>query len=306
MRIQNTGDYYDLYGGEKFATLAELVEHYFKNWGVLKSTGDTPVYLKFPLLCADPTKQRWFHGQIKGKAAEKMLMDKGKEGSFLVRGSRSNPGDFVLSVRNGEKIHHVMIVCKEDKYILAGNEDGDESFTNLTDLVEHYKEEGLKERNGDDIKLVMPFNATHITASGINDRIKELDKDGATKDDAKPKKGFMEEFDMLTQLDTTKLFERNAGKKPECRTKNRYKNILPFDFNRVVLKDGDPKVLGTDYINANLIQNKELPGSKRQYIATQGCLKTTVKDFWRMIWQHNSRIVVMTTKLVELGKVGSC
>ena len=58
LRIQNTGDYYDLYGGEKFATLAELVEHYLKNWGVLKSSGDTPVYLKFPLLCADPTKQR--------------------------------------------------------------------------------------------------------------------------------------------------------------------------------------------------------------------------------------------------------
>ena len=57
IRIQNTGDYYDLYGGEKFATLAELVEHYLKNWSVLKD-GDTPIYLKFPLLCADPTKQR--------------------------------------------------------------------------------------------------------------------------------------------------------------------------------------------------------------------------------------------------------
>ena len=28
IKIQNTGDYYDLYGGEKFATLAELVQHY--------------------------------------------------------------------------------------------------------------------------------------------------------------------------------------------------------------------------------------------------------------------------------------
>ena len=27
VKIQNTGDYYDLYGGEKFATLAELVQH---------------------------------------------------------------------------------------------------------------------------------------------------------------------------------------------------------------------------------------------------------------------------------------
>ena len=62
---------------------------------------------------------RWFHGQIKGKAAEKMLMDKGKDGSFLVRGSRSNPGDFVLSVRNGEKIHHVKIECKVSCFVAA-------------------------------------------------------------------------------------------------------------------------------------------------------------------------------------------
>jgi hypothetical protein len=43
---------------------------------------------------------------------------------------------------------------------------------------------------------------------------------------------------------------------------------------------------------------------KKTYIATQGCLPATVCDFWRMIWQENSRIIVMTTKEVERGKVG--
>ena len=54
---------------------------------------------------------RWFHGQIKGKVAEKMLL-KGENGSYLVRASRSKPGDFVLSVRIEEKVSHVMIECK--------------------------------------------------------------------------------------------------------------------------------------------------------------------------------------------------
>ena len=57
LRIQNTGDYYDLYGGEKFATLAELVEHYMNNWGVLKETNGTAHYLKYPVLSADPTTE---------------------------------------------------------------------------------------------------------------------------------------------------------------------------------------------------------------------------------------------------------
>ena len=41
-----------------------------------------------------------------------MLLDKGKNGSYLVRASRSKPGDFVLSVRIEEKVSHVMIECK--------------------------------------------------------------------------------------------------------------------------------------------------------------------------------------------------
>lgn len=43
--------------------------------------------------------------------------------------------------------------------------------------------------------------------------------------------------------------------------------------------------------------------SKRSYIATQGCLQNTISDFWRMVFQENSRVIVMTTKEVERGKV---
>ena len=42
---------------------------------------------------------------------------------------------------------------------------------------------------------------------------------------------------------------------------------------------------------------------KKTYIATQGCLENTVGDFWRMMWQENCRVIVMTTKEVERGKV---
>lgn len=52
---------------------------------------------------------RWFHGHLSAKEAERLIMERGKNGSFLVRESQSKPGDFVLSVRTDDRVTHVMI-----------------------------------------------------------------------------------------------------------------------------------------------------------------------------------------------------
>jgi len=305
IKIQNTGDFYDLYGGEKFATLSELVQYYMENQGQLREKNGEDIQLVYPLNCADPTTERWFHGHLSGREAEKVLLEKGKNGSFLVRESQGHPGNYVLSVRSEDKVTHVMIRCCRDKYDIGG---GDQ-FDSLTELIDHYKKNPMVETTGTVIHLRHPYNATRVNAGQIDKRVAELQKESGPSNFGSGKAGFWEEFESLQQQECKHLYSRKEGQKPENKAKNRYKNILPFDHTRVVLRGGDGKP-GCDYINANYINHEEADALAqhsqgklaKQYIATQGCVPGTRIDLWRMIWQEGTRIVVMTTKEVERGK----
>ncbi|XP_019717495.1 receptor-type tyrosine-protein phosphatase delta-like isoform X27 [Hippocampus comes] len=80
--------------------------------------------------------------------------------------------------------------------------------------------------------------------------------------------------------------------------KNRLVNIMPYETTRVPLQP-IRGVEGSDYINASFIDGYR---QQKAYIATQGPLAETTEDYWRMLWEHNSTIVVMLTKLREMGR----
>lgn len=139
---------------------------------------------------------RWYHGHLSGRDAEKLLTEKGKPGSFLVRESQSKPGDFVLSVLTNEEKHenvdrktkvtHVMIRyqvwkrfeirclnewlldfqkawCHLCAVVLLRQDvkydvGGGERFDTLTDLVEHYKKNPMVEKSG----IVVHLKQVHI------------------------------------------------------------------------------------------------------------------------------------------------
>ena len=56
----------------------------------------------------------------------------------------------------------------------------------------------------------------------------------------------------------------------------------------------------TEYINANFIDGFRNP---RAYIGTQGPMQGSFPEFWRMIWEQNTTVIVMITHLFEGGKV---
>lgn len=81
--------------------------------------------------------------------------------------------------------------------------------------------------------------------------------------------------------------------------KNNYKKCIPYDYNRVVLKTL-PNVPDSDYINASHVDSYLKPNA---YIAAQGPNENTVEDFWRMIWEQKSFVVVMLTKVFDFIRV---
>ncbi|KAJ7674457.1 hypothetical protein B0H17DRAFT_1140585 [Mycena rosella] len=114
-------------------------------------------------------------------------------------------------------------------------------------------------------------------------------------------------------------------------SKNRYRNIWPFEHARVRLhararqshaqraqshsegeamelemegRDGEAGEAEQhdDYVNASYVQPL---GTQRRYIATQGPLEATFGDFWTLVWQQNTHVIVMLTREVE-GAMVKC
>ncbi|XP_055610144.1 tyrosine-protein phosphatase corkscrew-like isoform X2 [Uranotaenia lowii] len=101
------------------------------------------------------TARRWFHPSVSGVEAEKLLLERGFDGSFLARLSSSIPGAFTLSVRRGQEVTHIKIQNNGDFFDLYGGE----KFATLPELVQYYMENSnqLKEKNGHFIELKQPL-----------------------------------------------------------------------------------------------------------------------------------------------------
>ncbi|KAK0159849.1 hypothetical protein PV327_010916 [Microctonus hyperodae] len=107
---------------------------------------------------------------------------------------------------------------------------------------------------------------------------------------------FSEEFEELKHVGRDQAC--TAADLPCNRPKNRFTNILPYDHSRFKLQPVDDEE-GSDYINANYVPGHNSP---REFIVTQGPLHSTRDDFWRMVWESNSRAIVMLTRCIEKGR----
>lgn len=110
------------------------------------------------------------------------------------------------------------------------------------------------------------------------------------------RRGLMEEYASIKMEPPAGTF--TVSKAKHNLPKNRYSDVLCLDHSRVKLsiQSNDPS---SDYINANYVDGYM---QKNAYISTQGPLPRTFGDFWRMVWEEQVMVIVMTTKAVERGR----
>jgi len=134
------------------------------------------------------------------------------------------------------------------------------------------------------VQTNMDISTGHIVLSYMEDHLENKERlneewDGLCGYEAEPNS-------ICVSLDATNM------------RKNRYTDILPYDHSRVVLSN-EANVAGSDYINANTITDHD--PRNPAYIATQGPLPHTVADFWQMVWEQGSVVIVSLSKLSEGG-----
>ena len=118
--------------------------------------------------------------------------------------------------------------------------------------------------------------------------------------------GTIENHDFSCELKLLKwITEEEAHKNnfikigKESQKLNRHNDILPYEYNAVTIdKNNLNKNDINNYINASYISNP-LDNKSQLFIATQTPLDNTIFSFWKMIYNHKIKLIIMLSDLSE-------
>ncbi|XP_063656916.1 receptor-type tyrosine-protein phosphatase H isoform X5 [Pan troglodytes] len=204
--------------------------------------------------------------------------------------ARSYPAT-ITTIWDGMKVVSHSVVCHtESAGVIAGAFVGILLFLILVGLLIFFlKRRNNKKQQKPELRNLVFSSPGDIPAEDFADHVRKNERDSNC--------GFADEYQQLSLVGHSQ--SQMVASASENNAKNRYRNVLPYDWSRVPLKPIHEEP-GSDYINASF-----MPGlwSPQEFIATQGPLPQTVGDFWRLVWEQQSHTLVMLTNCMEAGRV---
>ncbi|XP_016882548.1 receptor-type tyrosine-protein phosphatase H isoform X6 [Homo sapiens] len=204
--------------------------------------------------------------------------------------ARSYPAT-ITTIWDGMKVVSHSVVCHtESAGVIAGAFVGILLFLILVGLLIFFlKRRNKKKQQKPELRDLVFSSPGDIPAEDFADHVRKNERDSNC--------GFADEYQQLSLVGHSQ--SQMVASASENNAKNRYRNVLPYDWSRVPLKPIHEEP-GSDYINASF-----MPGlwSPQEFIATQGPLPQTVGDFWRLVWEQQSHTLVMLTNCMEAGRV---
>ncbi|MFH4980609.1 hypothetical protein AB6A40_007318 [Gnathostoma spinigerum] len=92
----------------------------------------------------------------------------------------------------------------------------------------------------------------------------------------------------------------STSQKPENMKRNRTRSIVPYEDTRITLHSS--KSNPTGYINASYLQ-VPVAGHMLRYIISQAPLRDTVDEFWQMVWESGSQLIIMLSDAQVIANV---
>ncbi|XP_023811198.1 receptor-type tyrosine-protein phosphatase zeta isoform X4 [Oryzias latipes] len=120
---------------------------------------------------------------------------------------------------------------------------------------------------------------TEVAAAHLHRYVGELLTPGPSG-----KTGLDKQFELLCQ---PVVQQRDPSSALQESSRNRSSSVLPVERSRVCLSTAAGET--SDYINASYISGYR---SRNEFIITQHPLPSTIRDFWRMVWEHNAPVIV--------------